>query len=161
VESQGMLCALQEIGFDESVIPDEYKDGIYIFPTDAQAKIGESVFKYLGMDDTILDFDITPNRADTLGMRGTAWEVAAMYDEKPHFEKPQIQESSTPTADLLQVQVTDEHLAPTYRARVIQNVQVQPSPLWMQRRLWNNGIKPINNVVDITNYVMLEYGQPL
>ncbi|AXX64306.1 phenylalanine--tRNA ligase subunit beta [Bombilactobacillus bombi] len=161
VESLGMLCALQEIGFDEAVVPDEYKDGIYVFPADSQAKIGEPVFEYLGMDDTILDFDITPNRADTLGMRGTAWEVAAMYDEKPHFDQPQVHESDETANDLLTVKVADENLAPTYRVRIVKNVQVQASPLWLQRRLWNNGIKPINNVVDITNYVMLEYGQPL
>lgn len=161
LESQGMICSLQEIGFEETVVPEEFKNGIYVFPADAEVQLGDPVFSYLGMDDTILDFDITPNRADTLGMRGAAWEVAAMYDQKPHFPHPQLSEIESPTADRLQVNVTDPTLAPTYRMRVLQNVKIQPSPLWLQIHLWNNGIKPINNVVDITNYIMLDYGHPL
>lgn len=161
IESQGMICSLQEIGFEETVVPDEFKNGIYVFPVDAEVQLGAPVFSYLGMDDTILDFDITPNRADTLGMRGAAWEIAAMYDQKPHFQHPQLLEIESPTSDRLKVAVNDKNLAPTYRIRVLQNVKIQPSPLWLQIHLWNNGIKPINNIVDITNYIMLDYGQPL
>lgn len=161
VESDGMLCALQEIGFPESVVPDAYKNGIYVFPNYKNIKVGDSVYSYLGMDDEIMDWDITPNRADTLGMRGAAWEAAAMYDEKPHFEHPDFDEVDEKAADVFSNNVEDDSLTPTYRNRVVRNIKVQPSPLWMQIRLWNNGIKPINNVVDITNYVMLDYGQPM
>ncbi|UQS82556.1 phenylalanine--tRNA ligase subunit beta [Bombilactobacillus folatiphilus] len=161
VESNGMLCALQEIGFDDAVVPNEFKNGIYVFSETEEIPLGQPVYPYLGMDDTILDFDLTPNRADALGMRGAAWEVAAMYDEKPEFEHSLVQEGSTSAADKLSVEVPDVNLAPTYRTRVINNVQIKPSPLWLQVRLWNNGIKPINNIVDITNYIMLDFGQPL
>ena len=160
-ESQGMICSLQEIGFDETVVPEEFKNGIYVFPDEVTVSLGDDVYGYLGMDDTILDFDITPNRADTLGMRGTAWEVAAMYDEQPHFQHPQLSEAFQPAQDVLKVNVADSQLIPIYRTRVVKNVQVKPSPLWLQIHLWNNGIRPINNIVDITNYIMLDYGQPL
>ncbi|NVY96914.1 phenylalanine--tRNA ligase subunit beta [Lactobacillus sp. DCY120] len=161
VESQGMICSLQEIGFDESVVPEAFKDGIYVFPAEAKLELGQSASAALGMDDTILNFDTTPNRADALGMRGAAWEVAAMYDRKPHFPQPTVQETSPQTAELLEVQIQDPALASSYRTRIVQNVQVQASPLWLQIKLWNNGIKPINNVVDVTNYILLDYGQPL
>lgn len=161
VASNGMLCALQEIGFDDSVVPDAFKNGIYVFPETETIPLGQPVYPYLGLDDTILDFDITPNRADTLGMHGTAWEVASMYDEKPHFKQPSVSESAVSAKQQLSIEVTDEQLAPTYRTRVIKDVHIKPSPLWLQIHLWNNGIKPINNIVDITNYIMLDYGQPL
>ncbi|UQS83380.1 phenylalanine--tRNA ligase subunit beta [Bombilactobacillus thymidiniphilus] len=161
VESRGMLCSLQEIGFNENVVPDEFKDGIYVFPENETITVGESVFPYLGMDDTILNFDATPNRADVLGMRGAAWEVASMYDQKPHFTVPDVPEETEMADSKFTNEVFDNNLAPTYRNRIVTNVKVQPSPLWLQIYLWNNGIKPINNIVDITNYVLLDYGQPL
>lgn len=157
--SEGMICALQEIGFSDSVVPKEFQDGIYVFPN--PEPVGELVFKYLGMDDRLIDFDITPNRADTLGMHGSAWEVGAMLHQRPQFPAVEVDEGDTKTSDLLKVTVENKELVPQYLLKVVQNVKVQPSPLWLQIRLWNNGVRPINNIVDVTNYVMLEYGQPL
>ncbi|WP_125605501.1 phenylalanine--tRNA ligase subunit beta [Lapidilactobacillus bayanensis] len=157
--SEGMICALQEIGFSDSVVPKEFQNGIYVFPN--PEPVGESVFEYLGMTDRLIDFDITPNRADTLGMHGAAWEVGAMLHKRPQFPAVEISEGNTKTSDLLNVTVENKEAVPQYLLKVVQNVNVQPSPLWLQIRLWNNGVRPINNVVDVTNYVMLEYGQPL
>ncbi|WP_155286733.1 phenylalanine--tRNA ligase subunit beta [Lacticaseibacillus zhaodongensis] len=157
--SDGMLCALQEIGFSDSVAPHKYSDGIYVF--DEAIKPGTDAMDVLGMNDAVLDFDITPNRADILGMRGTAWEVGATYGNKPHFEEKHLVEGSQKTADMLKVSVTDPKDAPSYNLRVVTGVKIQDSPLWMQKRLWNAGVRPINNIVDITNYIMLYFGQPL
>lgn len=157
--SEGMICSLQEIGFADGVVPKKFADGIYFLPADA--KLGETVFSYLGMDESIIDLDVTPNRADMLSMRGTATELAAIYDKQTHFTHPQIvEEAPEKTADLLQVTV-DSKLAPTYLVRIIKNVTLKASPLWLQKRLWNAGVRPINNVVDVTNYILLDYGQPL
>lgn len=157
--SDGMLCALQEIGFTDSVAPHKYSDGIYVFQE--AIKPGTDAMDVLGMNDAVLDFDITPNRADILGMRGTAWEVGATYGNKPHFAEKPVQEGTQATADLLKVRVTDPKDAPSYNLRIVTGVKIQDSPLWMQKRLWNAGVRPINNIVDITNYIMLYYGQPL
>lgn len=157
--SNGMICALQEIGFSDAVTPQAYADGIYVLPADA--KVGAPVYSYLGMDDAILDIEITPNRADALSMRGVAYEVAAEYGESVHFPEISLQEAAKKVTDVLSAKVTDEQDAPSYNLRVLENVTVKPSPLWLQRRLWNAGIRPINNVVDVTNLLMLDYGQPL
>lgn len=158
--SNGMICGLQEIGFSDAVVPKEFADGIYVFNEPVQ--VGSSVFPYLGMDDPILTLEITPNRADALGMHGVAWEVGAIYNQKPQFETVKVNENAHVNVnDLLHAHVADAKLAPSYQLRVIQNVKVQPSPMWLQIRLWNAGIRPINNIVDATNYMMLTYGQPL
>ncbi|MFC6170625.1 phenylalanine--tRNA ligase subunit beta [Loigolactobacillus jiayinensis] len=157
--SNGMICALQEIGFSDDVTPQVYADGIYVLPADAE--VGLPVYSYLGMDDAILDLEITPNRADALSMRGTAHEVAAIYGEQVHFPAVNLTESDKKASDVLQAKVVDPTDAPSYNLRVIENVTIKPSPLWLQRRLWNAGVRPINNVVDVTNLIMLDYGQPL
>lgn len=160
VESNGMLCALQEIGFSDKIAPKDYEDGIYFLPDDA--KNGDPVFKYLGMDDTIIDTDVTPNRGDMLSIYGNVNDIAAFYGLKPHFKEITIKEEGTEkTADLLQAEINDTKIAPTYKLRVIKGVKITESPLWLQIRLWNSGIRPVNNVVDVTNYVLLKYGQPL
>ena len=160
VESNGMLCALQEIGFSDKIAPKDYEDGIYFLPDDA--KNGDPVFKYLGMDDTIIDTDVTPNRGDMLSIYGNVNDIAAFYGLKPHFKEIMIKEEGTEkTADLLQAEINDTKIAPTYKLRVIKGVKIAESPLWLQIRLWNSGIRPVNNVVDVTNYVLLKYGQPL
>ncbi|MBB1063710.1 phenylalanine--tRNA ligase subunit beta [Limosilactobacillus fastidiosus] len=160
IESNGMLCALQEIGFSDRIAPKAYEEGIYILPEDAQP--GESVFSYLGMDDTIIDTDVTPNRGDMLSIYGNVNDIAAFYNLKPHFKEVAVEESDDQaTSDLISADVPDEKIAPTYKLRVIKGVKVADSPLWLQIRLWNSGIRPINNVVDVTNYVLLKYGQPL
>jgi len=157
--SNGMICALQEIGFSDDVTPQAYADGIYVLPADVE--VGQPVYAYLGMDDAILDLEITPNRADALSMRGVAYEVAAIYDEPVHFPAVDLKESEKQASSVLQAKVADPTDAPSYNLRVIENVTIKPSPLWLQRRLWNAGIRPINNVVDITNLIMIDYGQPL
>lgn len=161
MESYGMICGLQEIGFSDSVVPQEFVDGIYVFPADAEVKPGQDVYEALGMDDYILNFDITPNRADTLGMEGAAYEVGAIIDQKPKVEEKVVLKEDDPAwTDSLDVKV-DEKLAPKFYLRKLENVKIQDSPLWLQRRLWNAGIRPINNVVDVTNYIMLLTGQPM
>lgn len=160
VESNGMLCALQEIGFSDKIAPKDYEDGIYFLPDDA--KNGDPVFKYLGMDDTIIDTDVTPNRGDMLSIYGNVNDIAAFYGLKSHFKEVAIkEEGAEKTADLLQAEIADTKIAPTYKLRVIKGVKIVESPLWLQIRLWNSGIRPVNNVVDVTNYILLKYGQPL
>lgn len=157
--SEGMICALQELGFSESVVPKGFADGIYVLPADA--KPGDAVFDYLGMDETVIDLDITPNRGDLLSMRGAAHEIAAIYDREVTLTHPTvIEDQTTSVTDELTV-TADPALAPTYLIRTIKNVTVKESPLWLQTRLWNAGIRPINNIVDVTNYILLDYGQPL
>ena len=159
-ESNGMICGLQEIGFADSVVPEKYANGIYVFPQDADVKPGEDAFEALGMDDYIFDFDITPNRADTLSMEGSAYEVGAIVDEPVKIEDVTLKADGPNWTDNFTAEV-DPKLAPKFFLRKITGVKVADSPLWMQRRLWNAGIRPINNVVDVTNYVMLLTGQPL
>lgn len=159
IVSDGMICALQELGFSENLAPHKYADGIYVFQE--ALKPGTDALEVLGMNDAILDFDITPNRADVLGMRGAAWEVGATYGNKPHFTDLPLTETGAPIADMLSASVTDEADAPSYNLRVVTNVTVQESPLWLQKRLWNAGVKPHNNIVDITNYIMMLFGQPM
>ncbi|MGM9914240.1 MAG: phenylalanine--tRNA ligase subunit beta [Lactobacillus crispatus] len=161
MESYGMICGLQEIGFSDSVVPEKFADGIYVFSEDAEVKPGQDIYEALGMDDYILNFDITPNRADTLGMEGAAYEVGAIIDQKPKVEEKVVLKEDGPAwTDSLDVKV-DEKLAPKFYLRKLENVKIQDSPLWLQRRLWNAGIRPINNVVDVTNYIMLLTGQPM
>ncbi|KIS04103.1 phenylalanine--tRNA ligase subunit beta [Paucilactobacillus wasatchensis] len=158
--SEGMICALQEIGFGEQIAPKAYEEGIWFLP--AEATPGEPVFPYLGMDDTIIDTDVTPNRGDMFSMLGNVNDIAAFYGLTSKFKPLLVQESADQqTADLVSVQIDDKKIAPTYKMRVISDVQIKDSPLWLQIRLWNAGIRPINNVVDVTNYILLKYGQPL
>ncbi|MDN6640786.1 MAG: phenylalanine--tRNA ligase subunit beta [Tetragenococcus sp.] len=158
-ESHGMICSLQEIGFDENVVPKEYADGIYYLPEEAIP--GQAVFPYLAMDDAIIELEITPNRADAMSMRGVAFETGAIYRKKPSFKKEELVETSSKASDKVKVRVTDEKDAPSYQIRLIENVKIKPSPRWLQNRLMKIGIRPINNVVDVTNYILMFYGQPL
>lgn len=157
--SNGMICSLQELGYSDNVIPKEFADGIYYLPDDAVP--GEEVFSYLDMDDSIVELSITPNRADALSMRGVAHEVGAIYAQKPHFDDEELVEVDRPAADKISVKVTDEKDAPAYQIRIIENVKIGPSPQWLQNLLMNEGIRPISNVVDVTNYILLLFGQPL
>ena len=159
-ESNGMICGLQEIGFPDNLVPEKYTDGIYVFPQDAEIKPGDSAFELLGMDDYIFDFDITPNRADTLSMEGSAYEVGAITDVPVKVEDVVVKEDGPNWTNDFTVDV-DSQLAPKFYLRKISNVKIADSPLWLQRRLWNAGIRPINNVVDVTNYIMLLTGQPM
>lgn len=157
--SNGMICALQEIGYSESVVPKEYNKGIYYLPQ--YAVNGDPVFSYLDMDDALIKLSITPNRADALSIRGVAYEVGAIYRQTPIFKDEMLEESDQLANDLIQVSVEEKELVPTYQIRIIEDVTIKPSPQWLQNLLMNAGIRPINNVVDITNYILLLFGQPL
>ncbi|WP_061778117.1 phenylalanine--tRNA ligase subunit beta [Lactococcus cremoris] len=158
VESLGMLCALDEIGIDEKINPMKHEDGIFEMPADA--KVGDSIFPYLDMDDEIIELSITPNRADALSMNGAAWEVGAIYDLPVKLEGKSLVEASESAASKITVKVETDKV-PTYKIRLIEGVKIAKSPQWLQNRLMNAGVKPINNVVDVTNYVLMTFGQPL
>lgn len=160
VESNGMLCALQELGVSKNAVPKSDDEGIWILPADA--KIGDPVWPYVGMDDTIIDTDVTPNRGDMLSIYGNVNDLSAIYNMPKHFTTHQVEEDgSQQAADLIDVKVEDDKIAPVYKLRVISNLHVQDSPDWLKIKLMNAGVRPVNNVVDITNYVLLKYGQPL
>ena len=158
MESLGMICSLAELGLPDSIIPKEFADGIQILPEDAVP--GDSIFPYLDLDDEIIELSITPNRADALSMRGVAHEVAAIYGKSVHFPEKTVVEDSKLASDKISVAIESDKVA-TYASRVVENVTVQPSPQWLQNLLMNAGIRPINNVVDVTNYVLLYFGQPM
>ena len=153
-----MICSLAELGLPDSIIPKEFADGIQILSEDAVP--GDSIFPYLDLDDEIIELSITPNRADALSMRGVAHEVAAIYGKSVHFPEKTVTEDSKPASDKISVAIESDKVA-TYASRVVENVTVQPSPQWLQNLLMNAGIRPINNVVDVTNYVLLYFGQPM
>lgn len=157
-ESLGMICSLAELGISDSVVPKEFSDGIQILPQEAVN--GEAVFSYLDLDDEIIELSITPNRADALSMLGVAHEVAAIYDKEVKFKDFPLVESEKATAEHLSVAIETEK-APFYAARILEDVTIAPSPQWLQNYLMNEGIRPINNVVDVTNYILLYFGQPM
>ncbi|PLR72854.1 phenylalanine--tRNA ligase subunit beta [Bacillus sp. UMB0728] len=158
-ESNGMICSLQELGIESKLVAKEFSEGIFVFPNDVE--VGEDALEMLNRDDHILELGLTPNRADCLSMLGVAYEVAAILGREVKLPSPQAAESAEKASDYITVNVEAKEDNPLYVAKVIKNVKVGPSPLWMQTRLMAEGIRPHNNVVDITNYVLLEYGQPL
>ena len=156
VESQGMICSLAELGLSKSVVPKNYQEGIYVFETEQE--LGSDVVEVLGLNDYILDLSITPNRADALSMRGLTYELGALYNNKVNFNDVEKEENYEATS--LQVAIESDSCR-NYVGQIVKNVEVKSSPLWLQTRLMNSGIRPINNIVDITNYVLLEFGQPM
>ncbi len=159
VDSYGMMCSIEELGSTREMYPEAPEYGIYIFPEDAV--VGESAIKALGLDDVIFEYEITSNRVDCYSVLGIAREAAATFGKK--FLPPQVKVTGNQedAHDYVKVTVEDQKLCTRYCARVVKNVKIGPSPKWMQRCLAANGIRPINNLVDITNYVMEEYGQPM
>ena len=159
VESFGMMCSIEELGSNKDMYPESPEYGIYIFPEDAQ--VGESAVKALGLDDVVFEYEVTSNRVDCFSVIGIAREAAATF--RKSFVPPVVTETgnSEDVNDYIKVSVKDAELCPRYCARVVKNIKIGPSPKWMQRRLASVGIRPINNLVDITNYVMEEYGQPM
>ncbi|ALC89734.1 phenylalanyl-tRNA synthase subunit beta [Bacillus sp. FJAT-18017] len=158
-ESNGMICSLQELGMEGKIVPKEYAEGIFVFPADAVP--GEDAIEALNRDDQVLELSLTPNRADAMSMLGVAYEVAAILGREVKLPKTKLSESDEKASDYIKVSVEAPEDNPLYAAKVIKNVKIGPSPLWMQTRLMAAGIRPHNNVVDITNYILLEYGQPL
>ncbi|HFQ6031299.1 TPA: phenylalanine--tRNA ligase subunit beta [Staphylococcus aureus] len=157
--SEGMICSLQEIGISSNYIPKSFESSIYVF-SESQVP-GTDALQALYLDDQVMEFDLTPNRADALSMIGTAYEVAALYNTKMTKPETTSNELELSANDELTVTIENEDKVPYYSARVVHDVTIEPSPIWMQARLIKAGIRPINNVVDISNYVLLEYGQPL
>jgi phenylalanyl-tRNA synthetase beta chain len=158
-ESNGMICSLQELGIEGKLVPKEYAEGIFVFPADAQ--VGADALELLNRDDQVLELSLTPNRADALSMLGVAYEVAAILGKEVKLPEANVTESQEQASDYISISVEAKEQNPLYVGKVIKNVKIGPSPLWMQTRLMAAGIRPHNNVVDITNYILLEYGQPL
>ncbi|OZU89776.1 phenylalanine--tRNA ligase subunit beta [Virgibacillus indicus] len=159
VESNGMICSLQELGIEEKYVPKDAVDGIYVFPD--EVAVGESVETLLNLNDAVLEFDLTPNRADALSMLGVAYEVAAILDQPLNLPDEDVEVADEDANQYISVKVEDKELNPYYGAFLIKDLEIKPSPLWMSNYLMAAGIRPINNVVDITNFVLMEYGQPL
>lgn len=159
IESCGMMCSIEELGSTKEMYPNAPEDGIYILPTDAP--IGASAIELLGLNDVIFEYEVTSNRVDCYSVIGIAREAAATF--RKEFVPPVVAETgnSEDVNDYIKVSVENTELCPRYCARVVKNIKIGPSPEWMQRRLASVGIRPINNLVDITNYVMEEYGQPM
>lgn len=164
VESNGMLCSIEELGSSKEMYPDAPDNGIYIFsdnPAYDEILLGSSAISALGLDDVVFEYEITSNRVDCFGVLGIAREAAATFGKK--FVPPVLKETgnSEQASEYISVEVDAPELCSRYVARVVKNVHIAPSPAWLQRRLAANGIRPINNIVDITNYVMEEYAQPM
>lgn len=159
VESQGMICSAKELGLNDKLLPKEQQEGILVLP--ASTEIGTPISNVLGIDDEVLELDLTPNRSDCLSMLGVAYEVGALTGREVKLPSQSVHDASLKTADFVSVEVAATEQCPHYSARYIKDVKIGPSPQWLQNRLMAAGIRPISNVVDVTNFVMLEYGQPL
>ena len=159
VESFGMICSIEELGSSREFYPEAPEDGIYIFPEDTE--IGSDAVEALGLHDAVVEYEITSNRVDCYSVIGIAREAAATFRKEFHAPKVKETGNSEDVSSYVSVEVKDPDLCPRYCARIVKNVKIGPSPKWMQRCLASNGIRPINNIVDITNYVMEEYGQPM
>ncbi len=161
VPSYGMMCSIEELGSSRDMYPEAPEFGIYIFEPDSGVKPGDDAVAALGLRDAVVEFEITSNRVDCFSMNGMAREVAATFKKELHM--PEVKEvgNDEKASDYISVEVEAKDLCPRYIARVVKNIKLAPSPKWMQRRLAAMGIRPINNLVDITNYVMIEYGQPM
>lgn len=159
VPSNGMMCSIEELGSSKDMYSDAPDNGIYIFPD--SVKVGDDAIEVLGLHDTVFEYEITSNRVDCYSILGIAREAAATFD-KP-FVPPvvEVKEAGDDVNNYIKVSIEDTDLCTRYCARVCRNIKIGPSPEWMQRRLAASGIRPINNLVDITNYVMEEYGQPM
>ncbi|MED0737188.1 phenylalanine--tRNA ligase subunit beta [Aneurinibacillus thermoaerophilus] len=159
VESNGMICSAKELGINDKLMPKEIQEGILVLPEDLE--VGQPIEPILGLDDVVLELGLTPNRSDCLSMIGVAYEVAAILGRKVKLPDIAVAETGEPIDGKVEVEITAPDHCRRYMARLVSGVKLGPSPIWMQNRLMAAGVRPINNVVDITNYVMLETGQPL
>ncbi len=159
VASEGMLCSIEELGSSREFYPEAPQDGIYIFPDDV--KVGSDAIKELGLDEVVFEYEVTSNRADCYSVIGIAREAAATFKKEFKAPKVSVKANNEEASQYISVRVDDERLCPRYCARVVKNIKIGPSPKWMQRALASSGIRPINNLVDITNFVMEEYGHPM
>ena len=161
IPSNGMMCSIEELGSDRNFYPEAPEYGIYIFEKESGVKPGDDAIEALGLHDTVFEYEITSNRVDCYSILGIAREAAATFRKPFYAPKVEIKNESGDVNDYIKVDVQDKELCTRYCARVCTNIKIGPSPKWMQRRLAASGIRPINNLVDITNYVMEEYGQPM
>ena len=159
VPSNGMMCSFQELGLSHGCVPYACENGILFLP--AGTPVGEDIKNVLGLDDWVSDFEITSNRPDCLSVIGLARETAATFDRPFSVKTPEVKGVGDDINKYMSVEVKDTDLCPRYTARIVKNIKIEPSPAWMRERLHACGVRPINNIVDITNYVMLEYGQPM
>ena len=162
--SNGMLCSFKELGLDNRDFPAAYEDGIWILSDDPELtglELGMDICTAVGLNDHVVEFEITPNRPDCLSVIGLAREAAVTYGKELKLHEPVVKGGGEGLFDLLDVETPATDLCPRYTARMVRNVKIGPSPKWMRERLRASGVRPINNIVDITNYVMLEYGQPM
>lgn len=159
VESNGMICSAKELGIDPEQIPPEQKEGILVLPEDTV--LGTPITEILGLDDFILELDLTPNRSDCLSVLNIAKEISALLGCEIRLPQPEYRSDSDNINDMMQVTIDAPELCHRYAGKMIRGVKVQPSPFWLQHYLQCAGMRPINNIVDVTNYVMMEYGQPL
>ncbi len=159
IESQGMMCSVQEMGFEPADFPEAPAHGIYIFP-EAQS-VGIDAKPLFGLDDAVVEYEITSNRPDCFSVLGIAREAAATFDVPFGYPEIHVQETGEKVEEFISVEIQNPKLCPRYAARIVKNVKIEPSPKWMRQRLLAVGIRPINNIVDITNYVMVEMGQPM
>lgn len=159
VPSNGMMCSIEELGSDRNFYPEAPENGIYIFGDDVQ--VGADAVEELGLKDTVFEYEVTSNRVDCYSVIGIAREAAATFKKPFVLPEVTVKGNGEKVEDYVSVEVQDKELCPRYCARVCKNIKIAPSPKWMQRRLAASGIRPINNLVDITNYVMEEYGQPM
>ena len=165
VMSYGMLCSLDELGLTINDFPYAIEDGIFILSDDPELKssiqIGQDIKEAIGLNDIKVEFEITSNRPDCLSVLGLAREASATFDTPVNMPNPQVSGSGGDINSHIGIEIENKELCPRYIAKVVKNVKIAPSPIWMRERLRASGVRPINNLVDITNYVMLEYGQPL
>ena len=159
VESCGMMCSLGELGLTAHDFPYAVEDGIFVLQEPCE--LGQDIRPVIGLNDTKVEFEITPNRPDCLSVIGLAREAAVTFGKEFHLPEPAVKAGHGDASSLLNVTIQAPDLCPVYAARIVKNVRVKPSPRWMRERLRAMGVRPINNIVDITNYVMLEYGQPM
>lgn len=159
VESNGMLCSLGELGLTLNDFPYAIEDGIFVLQEDCQP--GQPICEAIGLNDIKVEFEITSNRPDCFSVIGLAREAAATFDKPLTLHTPVVKAGNGSCKDMLDVKIEEPSLCSVYSARIVENVRVKPSPRWMRERLRAMGVRPINNIVDITNYVMLEYGQPM
>ena len=157
--SEGMLCSLGELGLEQRDFPYAIEDGIFILEEDCLP--GDDIREVCGLNDSVVEFEITNNRPDCLSVRGLARESACTFHTPLTFAEPTVTAGHGDIREKLSVEIKDAELCPRYTARMVKNIKIAPSPKWMRRRLRASGVRPINNIVDITNYVMLEYGQPM
>ena len=159
IESNGMLCSLEELGFGSKSVPKKFSDGIWIF--DKEYELGKEIKEVIELDDKVIEFEITPNRPDCLSMIGMAREFAGTFNREMKLPDITVKHEEEDAKDYCSIEIKDTDLCPRYAAKVVKNVKIEDSPLWMQLRLMKAGMRPISNIVDITNYVMLEFGHPI